>query len=321
MRSLVIIHCPGASATRTRRPHPVHRTGPRPSPRPSAPRAAAADQTAPPVHSPADPGYRGAYVSSLPPADQRKVVATVAAALAVGTILNCTIVAPATLGRLPVWLADLQRGSWGIVGAVYCAAGVAHFTLRESFESMAREGAREGPSKRGDLVVPNCLPLPPDLYPLSTAFSQMPHKGAWGGLWQLPGTARFHVEWTGYAEILGGAGLLVGSAGAAVASLLGKPNALGPSDVPALDILQSLEPISAAALFALTCAVTPANLYVWSHNAPQPGPPPPTGATPEEAAAFVEANAVLPPAAHAFRLVLQIVLLSTFWGCATIPHH
>jgi len=34
-----------------------------------------------------------------------------------------------------------------------------------------------------------------------------PPPGAWGGLWRLPGSAEFHVLWTGGAECLGGAAL------------------------------------------------------------------------------------------------------------------
>ena len=73
----------------------------------------------------------------------------------------------------------------------------------------------------------------------------VPPKGAWGGLWQLPGSAKLHVYWTGVAEILGGLGLLLSR--------------------PVLHSEQ-LFSISAAALLALSVAVYPANVYMYTHD-------------------------------------------------------
>ena len=49
-------------------------------------------------------------------------------------------------------------------------------------------------------------------------------------------------------------------------------------------------------------AMTPANIYMWTHNAPGPGPAEP-----------------IPPAGHAFRGVMQVLLLSILWGLAHPP--
>ena len=62
-----------------------------------------------------------------------------------------------------------------------------------------------------------------------------------------------------------------------------------------------LTPASAMGLFALTIAVTPANIYMATHNAPGPGPP----------------GEVVPVKGHLTRAVFQVVLLSTLWGLAT----
>lgn len=65
------------------------------------------------------------------------------------------------------------RYTWPLLGAIYAAAGVTHFTLQEAYENV------------------------------------YPTKGSWG-FWYLPGSPEFHVKWTGAAEILGGVGLLIG---------------------------------------------------------------------------------------------------------------
>lgn len=78
-----------------------------------------------------------------------------------------------------------------------------------------------------------------------------PHKNAWG-FFNLPGSPSFHVNWTGAAEILGG---------------LGIASALLPLDTP-----EWITPAAAWGIFLLTAAVTPANTYMWTHNAPGPLP-------------------------------------------------
>jgi uncharacterized membrane protein len=112
-------------------------------------------------------------------------------------------------------------------------------------------------------------------------FPATPRRGAWG-LWYLPGSAEFHVEWTGVAEILGGLGLMIGSL---------------PFDaVPAW-----LAPASAYGLCLLTAVVTPANVYMFTHNAPGPLPK----------------DKFLPWQGHVARGFMQAVLIATLWGIAT----
>lgn len=64
-------------------------------------------------------------------------------------------------------------GSWWLLGPIYVAAGVTHFTLQKDYCNI------------------------------------MPAKGAWG-LWFLPGSNTFHVGWTGIVEIVGGLWLTLG---------------------------------------------------------------------------------------------------------------
>eukprot|EP00438_Fugacium_kawagutii_P011557 Skav235011 [mRNA] locus=scaffold276:149845:154186:+ [translate_table: standard] len=163
--------------------------------------------------------------------EQAAVVLAIFVALAVGT---WTLVGPIfqflqqllpegwclgmAPGKLPV---GTSRGTgfkgwqktWPILGAFYMAAGVAHFTAQDAFESI------------------------------------YPPEGTWG-FWYLPGSASFHVAWTGVAEIAGGTGLFVG------ALLLGLAGALQ-MEVPS--ILRQIPSLSALGLFGLTWAVTPAN--------------------------------------------------------------
>ena len=113
-----------------------------------------------------------------------------------------------------------------------------------------------------------------------------PHQGAWG-VWRLPGTPRFHVAWTGVAEVAGGLGLL---SGAYLAWLPAVP--------------EWLESASALGLIALTVAVTPANTYMFTHNAPGPLPPDAD-----------ESALTIPPAGHFARFLLQVFLLSLLHGC------
>ena len=95
-------------------------------------------------------------------------------------------------------------------------------------------------------------------FAVSSAYTNIvPPPGTWG-IWYLPGSAEFHVAWTGIAECVGGAGMLVGSA-------------LQWFDVDEPGPLRWSTPASAAALFLLTIAVTPANIYMWTHGATMPG--------------------------------------------------
>lgn len=99
-----------------------------------------------------------------------------------------------------------------------------------------------------------------------------PASGTWG-FWHLPGSPAFHVAWTGVAEILGGTGLLLGAA-------LGNSN---------------LRRSSAFALALLTLAVTPANIYMYTHGAIMVGAGP---------------DGPLPLDFHYIRFALQVILLT-----------
>jgi uncharacterized membrane protein len=169
------------------------------------------------------------------------------AVLAAATWANCAFVAPG-LERAAPELFAASRATWPVLAAGFVPAGVAHFALHDSFCTM------------------------------------MPRPGAWG-VWYLPGSASFHVNWTGVAEALGGFGVLAGSL------------------APVAQALPGLHEASALGLFWLTVAVSPANLYMATHNAPGPGP----------------AGTVIPPAGHAVRFLMQVLLLSTWWGLAHPP--
>lgn len=142
------------------------------------------------------------------------------------------------------------------------------------------------------------------------------------GLWYLPGTAHFHVLWTGVAEVLGGAGLVLGAAGA---------------EMSGSAQFGRLKSLAAWGLFFLTVAVTPANIYMYvvvprSHAAPghrrlilptrslRPPFPPPgprfTHGAMMEGLPGPPAEAPIPLAAHYARAALQSLLLAQLLGIA-----
>ena len=90
-----------------------------------------------------------------------------------------------------------------------------------------------------------------------TAF--VPPKGSWVSLWRIPAPgaealgltyAQYHFFWSGIAEILAGTSLIVTTAAA---------NGIWPLTAP-------FPALPAAALWALTAAVTPANVYMYTHD-------------------------------------------------------
>jgi uncharacterized membrane protein len=119
----------------------------------------------------------------------------------------------------------------------------------------------------------------------------VPPKGTWGGLWQAPTPGieyftpisyeQYHCYWTGIAELLGGIWLLLSAF----------PSNPLSTEVPAF------------LLFLLTIGVTPANIYMFTHNA-HPG-----GIIPK----------LSYPSGHILRFMIQCGLLSNFWIMSHAP--
>ena len=108
-----------------------------------------------------------------------------------------------------------------LMGLVYLLGGIGHFVAADAFQ---------------------------DIYPA---------MGTWG-IWYLPGSAAFHVAWTGVVELLCGAGLIFS----------GIKDAVGSEDGEEENILINfIKPICASILFLLTILVTPANIYMFTHGA------------------------------------------------------
>lgn len=139
-----------------------------------------------------------------------------------------------------------------LMGLVYLSGGVGHFLAADAFR---------------------------DIYP---------PQGTWG-LWYLPGSASFHVAWTGVVEALCGGSLLVSAA---------RLQLIGGDDDDENVVLKLLPAFSAATLFVLTLAVTPANIYMFTHGATMGDMEP------------------LDMSFHVTRFTVQVLFLSILWTLA-----
>jgi uncharacterized membrane protein len=150
-------------------------------------------------------------INALPTAAQAAVSIGILAAVVAGTALLVGPVFDVARGSA-LW--NLSRPTWPILGLIYLAAGVAHFTECDGFENIT------------------------------------PPNGTWGW-WYTPFSPRVNVLWTGVIEVFGGAWMLFGAgAGAAGIAL---PAVLGPvvSD-GALTLFLLTALVTPANIYALT---------------------------------------------------------------------
>lgn len=151
-----------------------------------------------------------------------------------------------------------------VLSSAFIAAGIAHFAIEDTFTSF------------------------------------VPPKGSWGGLWQVPSPGsdslgltyeQFHSFWSGIAEVIVGSWLIIATATANGVIEFGD----SASDIAVSSSTIGITTIPAALMWILTAAVTPANIYMYTHNPVVPRIP------------------ALPyPWGHGARGLLQCALLGVF---------
>ena len=153
-------------------------------------------------------------INTLPTAAQAVVTISILAAIVGGAAL---IAGPGFDAIRGSGLWSLSRPTWPLLGVIYLAAGIAHFTELEGFENIT------------------------------------PPNGTWGWYY-TPFSPRVNVLWTGVVEIFGGAWMLFGAAAPLAGLTL--PAALGPvvSD-GALTLFLLTLVVTPANLYALTHGV------------------------------------------------------------------
>jgi len=158
-------------------------------------------------------------IDEWPVVAQASVFVATYAGLIGGTWVGSTLLDDLSKSNLEQWRNTfIDKIIPLLLGTVYLTAGVGHFVAADAFR---------------------------DIYP---------PPGTWG-FWYLPGSAAFHVAWTGVVETAGGSGLLYAAIN----------NNFSEDELEIPWIL--IQPISALALFLLTVVVTPANIYMFTHGA------------------------------------------------------
>lgn len=150
-------------------------------------------------------------INALPLPVQAAFVVAVCAAVGLGA---AALAGPAFDAARGSFLWELSRPTWPLLGLIYLAAGVAHFTECDGFENIT------------------------------------PPNGSWG-FWWTPFSPKVNVLWTGVAECFGGGWMLLGAAAPLLGVEL--PAALGPvvSDA-ALTLFLVTALVTPANIYALT---------------------------------------------------------------------
>jgi uncharacterized membrane protein len=238
---------------------------------------------------------------------QKVGVVAILATLAAGTVASIQFLTFLETILPTGWDAAWRDYTWAVpMGLIFCAAGTAGCLVVVGKEAKYRKNYSRMiicllVSKRERIAdLPVYLTRVPFLFlslspspckklegvthfTMKDTFTAMvPPLGTWGGLWQVPAPfadrmklsyADYHTYWSGVCEF--GGGLLL---------ILAQLFHILPVPIPAF------------LLFLLTAAVTPANMYMATHNIQVPGLP-----------------AIPYPVGHVARGILQCVILSFFW--------